>query len=78
MKNWCKIIPLAEHDVLVRRLSSDEDGEQVAACLRADGMTFELSGGFKDDIEKADARFEAFDETEAEDFLKAFNNLTKT
>lgn len=59
MKNWCKIIPLENHDVLVERLSNDEDGEHLSVKMNIDNVIASYTMSFGDDEQKADSAFDS-------------------
>jgi len=69
MKDWCKIIPLEEVDVLVERISNEQDKEAIRCSMRVNGMHLVAVMGFEEDGEKADAAYEKYDKAGAEEFL---------
>lgn len=73
MKNWFRKIELPEHDVLVVRNSSDEDGEYVEISVQLDGMTASMKLGFEDDSEKADKCLNTYNVANATEFVKNMN-----
>lgn len=68
-KNWCKIISLKDHDVLVQRLSNDEDGEHIEFKMIIDGVTASFKASYDEDKAVADETFESFSEKDAQKLL---------
>lgn len=77
MKNWCKIISLPTHDVLVERISNHDDLEAVRVSARFDdhGAHLKATLGFEEDEQKADEAFENYDEAAAQNFLDGMLNM---
>ena len=73
-KNWCKIVELEEHDVLVQRRSNDDDGEHIKVSIAMDGMhlSLKLTGENSDD---ADAMYEKFSKVDAEKIVESFKAM---
>jgi hypothetical protein len=71
MKNWCKVVPLEEHDVLVERISNEQDKEAIRASIRVDGVHLVAVLGFGEEEEHyhaADKAFEEYGEANATEF----------
>lgn len=70
MKNWCKIIETETHDVLVQRLSTDEDGEHIQISIRLDGVLATFKPSFGEDEAIADEAFLKYSKEDAEKIVK--------
>jgi len=70
MKNWVKIIELKKHDVLIQRLSDDDDLEHISATIKMDGVLVSLKFGYGEDEKLADEGFAKFNESQATELVK--------
>ena len=70
MKNWFRTIELVNHDVLVVRNASDEDGEYVEVTAKFDEVIATIKLGFEDDVEAADKCFNTYNAGHAQEFVK--------
>ena len=80
MKNWCKILKVGKHDVLVQRLVTKEDGEHVKITVRFDDGQFIKSAcmGDGDDAEKqAIELFKEYGKESAKLFVKELERLNE-
>lgn len=69
MNNWFKKIELENHDVLLERVSTDEDGEAIRMSVRLGGALVKATLGFEDDNQGADDAFANFQTSDAESFV---------
>jgi hypothetical protein len=70
MKNWCKIIETKKYDVLVQRLSDNDNEEHISISLLCDGVLACLKPGFGDDEKRADEAYINFNKAAAERTVK--------
>ena len=75
MKNWCKVIPLEDYDVLVERISNEQDKEAIRVSVRMHGMHLMAIMGFEEDGEKADKAFDKYDEAGAGEFIAGMQGM---
>lgn len=74
MKNWCRIIKLPEHDVLVQRLSDEENKEHLSVSIKLQGVLATLNFGFDEDEKKCDDAFKSYKREMA---MKAVETITE-
>lgn len=69
MKKWCKIIELKTHDVLIQRLSDEENEEHILFTFKHDGVlvSFTASYGIKEKL--ADDMFNKYSKDDAQKML---------
>lgn len=72
MKNWCKIIRLKEHHVLVERIANHEDGEAIRVSCRFPEVHAVATMGFENDEIRADHAYKKFDAKGAQGFIDDF------
>lgn len=70
MKNWCKIIELENHDVLLQRLSNNKDDEHIKVTIKTDGLTASYNLGYGEDEARADEAYQEIDKEKAQILLK--------
>ncbi len=70
MKDWCKIIETKTHDVLVQRLSTDEDGEHLSISVKLEGLLVQFKPSFGDDEAFANEVFQKYSKEDAEKLVK--------
>ena len=73
MKGWHKTFELDEYDVLVQRLSNDDEQEHVVISLRFDGGMFSQIVLFDDVEADADLFYSKYSKKQAEVFVKTFS-----
>ncbi len=78
MKNWCKIIQLENNDILIQRLSTDEDGEHIEFKFKIDGVTASFKASYEDDVELADETFEKYSKEDAQKMLNSTLEMFKS
>ena len=70
MKKWCKIIETEKHDVLIQRMSTDEDGEHLTISVKLEGVLAQFKPSFGDDEAFADEAFQKYSKEDAETLVK--------
>ena len=77
MKGFAKIIELEKHDVVVVRLSTDEDGEHFTMTATFEGMSVSAKHGYKDDEEKCIKGYDMVNEKTCQDFVDSIYGMMK-
>jgi hypothetical protein len=78
MKGWCKILELDNYDILVQRLATKEDGENVSITVRMpDGQFIKTAslGDGEDAEKKAIELFETYEAKDAKLFIDELDKL---
>jgi hypothetical protein len=70
MKNWFRKIETETHDVLIKR-SRENDSESVEIIISTELCEVTKTLGFKEDSEKADAKFKEIDKEYCLKFINA-------
>jgi hypothetical protein len=75
MKNWCRIIELEAHDVLIKR-DSENDSENVVVSIMTKLCQVNKTLSFKkEDSEKADAKYKVIDEDYCIKFINGIEEM---
>jgi hypothetical protein len=75
MKNWCRIIELEAHDVLIKR-DSENDSENVSISIMTELCQVNKTLNFeKEDSEKADAKYKEIDEDYCVKFINGIEEM---
>ena len=77
MKNWCKIIELEKYDILIQRLSNDDDGEHIEFKMILDGVTASFKASYEDDSDLADETFKKYSKEDAQKMLDSTLEMFK-
>jgi hypothetical protein len=77
MKNWCKIIEMPEHDVLLQRLSDNENLEHISVSVKIDGALANFKLSYKEDEKLANETFEKFDGNDAQKIIDSVLEMFK-
>jgi uncharacterized protein with PIN domain len=78
MKGWCKILRLEKYDVLVQRLVTKEDGENVKITIRMPEGQFIKTASLGDGEEaekEAIKLYKSYTKVQAQKFLEELEKL---
>jgi len=74
MKNWCKIIKLKKHDVLVERLTDEDNKEVVRMAAQNPGGMLVQTAGF-DTKEQADEFYSLYGKKQGDQLVNDLNEM---
>ena len=78
MKNWCKIIELEEHDVLIEKtMDDDSDNSAIRISVEVEGCKISQTFVYEELTER-NKNYDGMGAIHATKFVDAVNNLIKT
>jgi hypothetical protein len=70
MKDWCKIIETENHDVVIQKKDTDDDGLHLKVTVQTEEMSVDLKLQMDSKI-ALDLVYDKFDKEQAESILKS-------